>query len=351
MIQKLIHWVRLVLPRFEWVAVFVIVMIGFEAINLSVIASGWNPNDGHFRELRLALYVAIGLIYGVYRVAAFHPRSNAEYERWLSSTPWTSQHPLPYGPINLIPQDLLVILALMAFSQYFTLRVLYIPVAFLTGHQLALASINWSLKEWALAYAVGFGLGAQCFFFRQPEWQLLIGIACYPLSWIASQRVLSRFPWEPEKFSILERTNQMRLGWPHDTLAPKQPHDLICRHDALCLSFLMGWWHLAILWGADQDIRPGILLFPWAILMAAGFIRILSYIFGYNSPIDLWGRICTGRWIIPKYDCIWIPSLVAWLIGTVFYSGAFFNLIKVTGFRSEISFDSTNLIGWYIRAH
>ncbi len=324
MISKPIAWMRLVLPRFDYAVVFGMVVLSVEALRLALLLGYGSVDESWFARVRFAIHFIAALSYGVFRAVGFHPNANEDYRRWLESTPWTSRLPLPAGPITLVLQDLVVILLLLGLSQDFSLKALYIPVIFLTSYQATLAFINWELDEWALAYGVGFGLGAQCFFFRQPELQLAIGAACYPLTWFAVERSLRRFPWEKSqeyeqlKSNLKETLNSRpalnSLGWPYDALAPTPPSDVICRHDAICLACLIGWWYLAVLWGSDRDARLPLLLLPKMLFVLAPMFRIGLYVQGYRSPIDLWGRIRTGRLIIPRYDSIWVASLVAWLV-------------------------------------
>lgn len=42
--------------------------------------------------------------------------------------------------------------------------------------------------------------------------------------------------------------------------------------------------------------------------------RLSLYLQGYHPPISLWGRIFTLRWIIPKYDSVFIAPIVALLV-------------------------------------
>jgi hypothetical protein len=47
-------------------------------------------------------------------------------------------------------------------------------------------------------------------------------------------------------------------------------------------------------------------------------LRIVIYVAGYAPPISIFGRVATGRWIIPGYDVVFIAPLAAvaaaWLI-------------------------------------
>jgi len=324
MIHKLIHWMRLVVPRFELVLIFFLFAGFLEALNALIVVNQWDVDD-KFYFVRLVLYSLFALIYGVYRAVVFHPRVNTEYGKWLASTPWTSRLPLPAGPIHLVPQDLVVLMLIWGLNHEFSLRSLAIFVVFLSSYQFILALIHLELDEWRLGYAVGLGLGTELFFIRHQEVQLPIAMACYVLNWIALQRTLRRFPWASTSIPMLKELNskeqktQIHLGFPHNVLAPKPVKLYIPRHHAICLPILIGWWQLAGLWGADREARIGCLMFPLCGLIAMMFVQGVVGTLGYRSPIDLWGRICTGRIIIPKYDCVWVPSLVALAIGMPLY--------------------------------
>ncbi len=337
MIQKLIHWMRVVLPRFETALIIACLFTFLEFLPLFLYWQKSKLDYGNVGVSHLGIYAVLALCYGGYRAVVFHPSVNTDYDRWLASTPWTVRHPLPAGPIQIVPQDFVVLLIIWGLNHEFSIRSLYIPVAFLTGYQLVLAFIHWSRDEWILAYAVGFGLGAQCFFFRRPELQLLIAVACYPLTWLALRRTLLCYPWksskkmEAMKLWLTFKPTEQSLGWPIDALAPKPPLPWISRHDGICLACLIGWWHLAILWGVDRELRIVILMVTWFPLFMVPFIRVAAYMVGYRSPIDVLGRICTGRLIIPRYDCIWIACLMAWLLSMPLFSLAMMAGILTSG--------------------
>ena len=53
-------------------------------------------------------------------------------------------------------------------------------------------------------------------------------------------------------------------------------------------------------------------------LLAGG--RLLAYTIGYMPPISFWGRVRTFRWIIPRYDVIFVaPLLILALVATLFW--------------------------------
>ena len=45
--------------------------------------------------------------------------------------------------------------------------------------------------------------------------------------------------------------------------------------------------------------------------------RFATYIWNYRPPISLWGRIWTGRWIIPGYDQMLAAPVCALIVGVL----------------------------------
>ena len=110
------------------------------------------------------------------------------------------------------------------------------------------------------------------------------------------------------------------LGWPFDRLRPKWPAGTGIRsRDAVLVSLLAGWWLYAVAsLSSDPAVRRGIVLCVHgaAIVFLAGG-RLATYSAGYASPISLWGRLWTLRWIIPGYDRIFVAPLAVVLIGAL----------------------------------
>src|SRR5262245_22736690 len=95
-----------------------IVYCGFQGIFLSqewfMRIAFFRMNDG----AEVLQFVAYGFVggYAVYRVAGFHPGYRAGYYLWLRGTPWSSQKPLPMGPVHLVWQDVLLLATVFALT-------------------------------------------------------------------------------------------------------------------------------------------------------------------------------------------------------------------------------------------
>ena len=90
----------------------------------------------------------------------------------------------------------------------------------------------------------------------------------------------------------------------------------INRIDAILISMLIGWCTCSVL-SLIPDPRVAfrlgmILLLPVTLL--APLIRLVTYVGFYRDSISLWGRIRTGRWIIPGYDRCLVGPLLSLLV-------------------------------------
>ena len=104
----------------------------------------------------------------------------------------------------------------------------------------------------------------------------------------------------------------MKLGWPFDVMGPKREPTSLSLDWAVAFAILAGWWMFVLLQvcrDTDAVVVPAGFLFLSVILLVGN--RIIRYLGNYRPPINLWGRIRTFRWIIPRYDLVFIaPALI-----------------------------------------
>ncbi|MDB5390278.1 MAG: hypothetical protein JWM11_5924 [Planctomycetaceae bacterium] len=322
MLTAFFRWMRLVLPRGDAILLAIALIASFELIGALVLLLNSKVSPVDLQLARTFFLALTAFVYGIYRVNEFHPLAKPDYRRWLETTPWTWRNPLPGGPVLLVPQDVVVLALLMGLNRDFSFQTLYIPVAFLSFYLANLMAINWLLGEWQLAYSTGFGLGLGGLVFRRPDYLLLIDLACYLLTRIAVQRSFRNFPWDdshqpcaPIEASKLKGDSaNHRLGWPYDSLTPAKLRIGFRLHDAICFAVLLGWWHLTLLWGADERVRFLIIALPLIAYVGIPLLRVFPYFYMHRSPIDVWGRIANSWWVIPKFDCVWIAPLSALML-------------------------------------
>lgn len=169
----------------------------------------------------------------------------------------------------------------------------------------------------------------------------------------------------------LERIKHLS-GWPFDALASRKP-TIQFRQDkitsipilhGMLISLLVGWSAFCVIVPFfqlseipynffDQQLAgnidsvpeqapgvvnvltqeiytPGVLLASkesgfvvFYILLIGGFLisiqRLISYCDGHSSPINLWGRLRTFRWIIPEYDKVFVSPVCILVVAFCFY--------------------------------
>ncbi len=330
MTKPLRNWMRVVLPRGEVGLLVILGMLLIDGAHLWIVWQQW-PVAHQLAALRVGWLSLAAFAYGIYRAVVFHPLCDADYRRWLEFTPWNADRPLPAGPLWLMPQDLVVIAAIIGLNHEFTPLNFIIPIAFLGGYLLVNLILNWLAGEWALAFAAAFGLAGLPLLHAHWEYILPVEILCLGISYWATRRSLRHFPWKlstdvESQFykSAKDAQQQLLLGWPFDELAPKPPKIWIPVHDGICLSVLVGWLELT-LWTLFVERSPNPVPAPMLLLVTiptvfASLVAFAAVTGRYSSPIDVWGRIRTGRWLIPGYDIMAAAPFAASLVSIALHA-------------------------------
>jgi hypothetical protein len=307
MIRRVLSGFRVVAPPGWPVILFLLVFAATEGPILYLERQVGQPLPLPFRPGRWCLFGGAVLV-ARYRVVAFHPFFRDDYLRWLKSTPWTVGKPLPVGPVELVPQDVVAVGGLMLLSlvqpETESIEVLN---AFLFAHQLGVVSTFWKTGVPGFGYVGLLLLGFVPRLWESPWVDLGVLAATYLLVHEGLWRSLTRFPWATEGYSS-ERNPALRqeqefgpaCGWPYDRLLRDvKMARWIGRCDALLISMLVGWWAFALAdWISTRFEFMTVLLLAQILVTYRGgqFFR------GYAPPISLGGRITTFRWIIPGYD-------------------------------------------------
>ena len=362
----MICWMRVVLPSGRWVnrlvTVFALFYLFVEVMHRAFFFAHRLPLSTaivqELADIRRGilgfLFVIGSILYGMYRAFGFHPLLQPDYRKWLQSAPWTSRKPLPLGPVHLVWQDAVVVVALGLLAVYglklpWFAPLLLVLLPYLLCTTLALRRTG----EHAVCYALTFGFGLLVLFSENPTVAAVVAVALYPLAFIGLRRSMKRFPWEVEEdqgkagvgavdgMSGRDKTPQWgvpiqqlenplvsdlskqavktkQIGWPLDKLNPQERLSAPSRMHGVLISLLVGW-HVYVLNGIpglDEWDSSAL----WLFRMGAGFLalaRLLIYCNGYSAPIGFFGRILTGRWIIPGYDRVFVAPLCAVLTSFV----------------------------------
>jgi hypothetical protein len=262
-----------------------------------------------------------GLLLGAYRAITFHPYFRPGYLRWLKTTPWTVNKPLPLGPLELVPEDGVALGALVLLGMTLPdFTSLYIINLFLFGHVLSLIATFWKTGASAHGYCSLLFLGFVPQLWSR-QWAVLAILAgVYFVVHEGLWRALRSFSWQGESFwHELGFANVPQsaaidpsCGWSFDRFH----RDIrlakgINRVDALLCCMLGSWWIFSAcsLIADRHDRVMAIVLFSCSAYVFAPFGRLLRYVPGYWAPISFWGRIWTLRWIIPGYDQVFVGPI------------------------------------------
>ena len=78
------------------------------------------------------------------RVLGWHPANNADYRKWLKSTPWEASKELPMSDVMIRWSDVCVMLVAMLTSFFFGLGIPWvIPILVFTAHLLVMVGVFW----------------------------------------------------------------------------------------------------------------------------------------------------------------------------------------------------------------
>jgi hypothetical protein len=149
----------------------------------------------------------------------------------------------------------------------------------------------------------------------------------YAIAYAGLRAALAKWPWEDVKdlrrtMANLSNPNSQQqadtrnLGWPYDRLGPPRVEEVDTPWDFTYVTgVLIAWW-MFVGYRYLAPNMPDRGLLPMYGYMVAGIIgRVAGYCVGYAPPISFLGRLVTLRWIIPRYDQVFIAPLAALGVG------------------------------------
>jgi hypothetical protein len=188
----------------------------------------------------------------------------------------------------------------------------------LLSHSLVLLPPLFTTGAKASGYATIFALGLAVRL-GMTRWEFLAAAASASvLAHIGLRRSLAQFPWPGSWFDTWRQSlasgataSSSACGWPHDQLRADLANDRRVEplHAGLG-SALAGWWVFAIAGLIAPPDRNIILLAELVFVAPAlAMLRLSIYRPGYTPPMNLWGRIVTLRWIVPRYQQLYLGPL------------------------------------------
>lgn len=293
------------------------------------IPAGVIDNFEEVRNMETGFLGTAAGVYAIYRVWRFHPRLNFFYLSWLRLTPWTAAKPLPLGPVHPVWQDVVVIGVLTAIVKWQLHGNALVPlIAFGSVYIVLMTGVLMSTRRWPECVLLGF-LGPALLLPQLTEvgFGLLVA-AIIVVIVFGHRRSLRAFPWttrdQPMKppVSILRKEIQpvnatgtpAHVGWPMTALGPKIKPTSISTQSAIWLSALFGWWCYCCIERDTEEWPPEIMIL---FVLMAGALRFAVYCSYVATPFNIWGRIASGRLIVPGFDKVFLAPLAALLISVV----------------------------------
>ena len=301
---------------------------------------GWLPEGNRIAGQGM-LYAAAA--YGSYRAIHFHPFLRPDYGKWLRHSPWTSKLPLPNGPVYLVWQDaILLALATTLSMRSDQIHPLAAAAAFLACYLVVTALTLKLTSEGTYAFLVLMTIGGGVRAHERPIVAMTCLVVSYGFAAWGLRRSFRRFRewdldyWEDRRSSDLvndgepgSKARDQQVGWPFGQLSPKSRRRPKSAPYGLAVAALCGWGtHVGLHYALGgvailADSKPLYLLVVGTFSGILAFLRLGIYCSGYGSPISLWGRLATFRWIIPSYDQVFATPLfmvVAGLFGSSIFA-------------------------------
>jgi hypothetical protein len=336
LVQRARSWFRTVLPH-EGVVIGAVVL--YSLTDLVQLLDGlrgrrllWGFLPEYNEPGAFLAYLA-AVVYGGFRAVYFHPFFRKDYREWLLTTPWDVGRRLPFGPVHLVLQDLLMVGVLtLAAARVPNFSPVNVPLAFLLPYflllMLALMNTGQGLVAYAMALTLG-GLirwagevhvvaGILVLLYGQALWGLRRSLRSFhewELRWWKEQGLADLLSSNMTTFA--EQAQNKLLGWPFDRLSLKRNSAPMTITTGVCAGLLIAWWLHGGLHHVFRNAAPvprqfapaavsASLAMPCLVLMA---VRVGIYVTGYAPPISLLGRLATFRWIIPGYDKVFLAPL------------------------------------------
>ena len=192
---------------------------------------------------------------------------------------------------------------------------LLVALAFLLPYMAMLCISFWQTGLFWSGCGLAFGMALSVRLITVPAGSLAVALLLCPLAYLGLPRSLAAFPWETATFWKIAgltksgptpSTALSTLGWP-STCRPRPTTLQLSSRQAVLIAALAGWWAFAV-FQARKRAGPRAMIFGLtALLCVSG--RLVLYCWNYRPPISLWGRIRTLRWIIPRYDYVFLAPL------------------------------------------
>jgi hypothetical protein len=284
---------------------------------------------------------AITLIgaYAGLRVYLRDPLHRADYLTWLRTTPWTADHPLPLGNLQLDLRDAVFVIAMIAVTLPTNLRAALMPITlYVTSYCLALSLITLRFHARTYCYVLLFACGLVVLAYNAAPW-VAAGTALVLIvpARLGAGRHLRRLPYvDPPPPEEIQREALAKLPWPFN-LAGIAPRAELSKTDLIVGSLLAGWFVTigeSLVPAPVKEVEEGTTLLLVAAAIVFSGWRLFRYVQAAVPANGIRVRWITRRPIDPHYDQMLIVPTVLLLLAVatpvlLFYAGPY--LAPVSG--------------------
>jgi hypothetical protein len=271
---------------------------------------------------RIAVLSMAAAFQGGWRVAGFHPFYNSQYRKWLSVTPWSCGQPLPQGPVHLIWTDALTVAAMCLVAYSDSPAWTWVPIPVFMCAYLVVVNVTFAGKLGVYSAIALFAAPLAVYPYRDIYVALAVLAGLYVLARVGLHQYFRDFPWSTDYWTV-DMVEEMKknairqnvIGWPFKLLCVREREPVSLR-TAVIIGLIVTWWMEVFCQMTEERYSFGFFMLAMSVIYVAGF-RTLGYTALYRSPISIFGRISTGRLIIPKYDKVFIAPLCIVLAGAV----------------------------------
>jgi hypothetical protein len=308
-------------------AAWLIFLLGKEVVDPALMHMIYRPFLALIAVTNLVLPCGLAM----FRLARFPDPPSSDFAKWLAQTPWTSDQRTPFGPWHPVQEDVLTLAVLSALALLRSSPLLLMP-----GSSTAVG-----IEAWQIVLLLGFSqpvLFVLCWAFcafatvaRRWDWSnyvalLITGIIGHlfvllpTAAMAATALVLIALP-----FIVYRRMSFELATLQQDMLCDPEPDPpkrapvyevLSPRGHLVALqefferyrprAFAIGFLCLVILTTVPGSVFA-MLLVPLVLIVP--LLRVVLIVARYNSHLSLRARYRLKRWVVPEYDCIWLPVL------------------------------------------
>ncbi len=285
---------------------------------------GWDTGYRDWAALRNACWpshvmmlIGVPLAGGLARMIAGNPRSQPSYARWLGTTPWRPGQRLPLGPLVWAWEDVVALVPLALLARYDVGLPWFVPVVpYVVARAIGAALSAAKSGRADAAAVVAFVAPVLLLAWRWDGAMVAALVALAAADSLAVRAALSNFPWEPADPAIGPRRWPIgTIAWPTNMVGPVSVSEPVPLGWCIALPLLAGWWAWSLVhaafWLPGWQNGPDWHAFMTFVGGLLVLVRLAVYCGRFHPPINLRGRLFTGRLLIPGYDRVLLTPAVA----------------------------------------